>query len=138
MALKYDSYTDARNHLKDLLNAADDGRATVVCRDQQTATVVDAARLQHTLSTLTRGQVQVVAEPEGQWTLLLPGIPVATQAPDFDVAVADFIEGLRDYAADWQDRLRLTSNHAQNWGLVQLIELSDNSQLQDWILGKQP
>ena len=129
------SFTKARNNFKEVLDAAEQGRTATIDRDGQRAVIVNAERLQHTLSVLSRGQVQVVAEPDMSWTLLLPGTPIAAQASDFDVAVAGFIEGLRDHAQDWQQRLRLVPNHADNWGLVQLVELSDQYQLRQWILG---
>ena len=42
---------------------------------------------------------------------------------------------LREYAQDWQDRLLDTPNHRDNWGLVQLIGLSDDEQLREWLVG---
>ncbi|BCB87816.1 hypothetical protein [Phytohabitans suffuscus] len=35
---------------------------------------------------------------------------------------------LREYAEDWQERLLDAPNHAGNWGLVQLVSLSDDDQ----------
>ena len=51
--------------------------------------------------------------------MLLPGVPVA----------------LREYADDWQERRLNAPNHRENWGLVQLISLSDDDQLTDWLVG---
>ena len=42
---------------------------------------------------------------------------------------------LREYAEDWQLRLLNAPNHRDNWGLVQLISLSDDEQLRDWLVG---
>jgi hypothetical protein len=42
---------------------------------------------------------------------------------------------LRDYAHDWQDHLLNAPNHRGNWGLVQLISLSDDEQLREWLVG---
>ena len=42
---------------------------------------------------------------------------------------------LREYAEDWNERLRLTPNHAPHRSVVALIELSDDVQLRDWLLG---
>jgi hypothetical protein len=53
----------------------------------------------------------------------------------FDEAIDDVIDALREYAEDWQDRLLDAPNHANNWGLVQLISLSDDEQLRDWLVG---
>ncbi|MFC6009553.1 hypothetical protein [Nocardia lasii] len=37
--------------------------------------------------------------------------------------------------SDWQDRLRLAANHRDNWGLVQLVCLSTDEQLREWLVG---
>jgi hypothetical protein len=42
---------------------------------------------------------------------------------------------LREYAHDWQDHLLNAANHRENWGLVQLISLSDDEQLREWLVG---
>ena len=43
-----------------------------------------------------------------------------------------------EYAEDWQDRLLDAPNHVGNWGLVQLISLSDDNQLREWLVGSGP
>jgi hypothetical protein len=48
-AVHYDSYTEARAHLKDLLDAAEKGRVATVRRDSATTAVVDVERLRHIL-----------------------------------------------------------------------------------------
>jgi hypothetical protein len=45
------------------------------------------------------------------------------------------IVALREYAEDWQDRLLDAPNHANNWALVQLITLSSEVQLREWLVG---
>jgi hypothetical protein len=42
---------------------------------------------------------------------------------------------LREYAEDWQDHLLHAANHRENWGLVQLITLSSDEQLREWLTG---
>ena len=76
----------------------------------------------------------VVAEGGG-WSVFIPGLPVAADGPTFDEAIEEMVQALRDYADDWQDRLLNAPNHRDNWGLVQLICLSDDSQLRDWLAG---
>lgn len=46
------------------------------------------------------------------------------------------VDALREYAEDWQDRLLDAPDHGENWGLVQLISLSDDDQLREWLVGK--
>ncbi|PSL00711.1 antitoxin of RelE/RelB toxin-antitoxin system [Murinocardiopsis flavida] len=133
----YDSYTDARAHLKALLDAAERGRVATVRRESATTAIVDSERLRHYLAAVTPSQAQVVPEAGG-WSVFIPGLPVAADAGTFDEAVAEMVDALREYADDWQDHLLDAPNHRGNWGLVQLISLSDDGQLRDWVVGEGP
>jgi predicted RNase H-like HicB family nuclease len=130
----YDSYTDARTHLKDLLDAAERGRVATVRRDTRTTAFVDRERLRYFLAAVTPSRAQVVAE-DGGWSVFIPGLPVAADGASFDEALDEMIIALREYAEDWQDRLLDAPNHAGNWGLVQLVSLSDDNQLREWLVG---
>ncbi|WP_410648550.1 prevent-host-death protein [Amycolatopsis sp. cmx-4-54] len=133
-ALHYDSYTEARAHLKDLLDAAEKGRVATVRRDSVQAAVVDVERLRYFLASLLPASAQVVAEGDG-WSVFIPGLPVAADGATFDEALTEMVDALREYAEDWQSRLLEAPNHRDNWGLVQLISLSDDDQLRDWLAG---
>lgn len=133
-AVHYDSYTDARAHLKDLLDAAEKGRVATVRRDSARTAVVDVERLRHVLASLVPLRAQVVPEAEG-WSVFIPGLPVAVDGPTFDEAIIEMVDALREYADDWQERLLDAPNHRENWGLVQLISLSDDEQLRAWLVG---
>ncbi|MFD4429731.1 prevent-host-death protein [Nocardia sp. NPDC058497] len=132
-AVHFDNYTTARAQLKQLLDAADEGRVATVKRDSRQTAVVDAERLRYALTRLcTRAQV---VNEEGVWAVFLDGIPVAADGGTFDEAILAMVDALREYAEDWQDRLRAAPNHSENWGLVQLVELSSDEQLRDWLVG---
>ncbi len=133
----YDSYTEARAHLKDLLDAAERGRVATVRRDAGKTAVVDVERLRRFLASVSPSRAKVVAEADG-WSVFIPGLPVAADAAAFDDAVSEMIVALREYAEDWQERLLDAPNHRNNWGLVQLISLSDDDQLRDWLVGSGP
>ena len=133
-AVHYDSYTDARAHLKDLLDAAEKGCVATVRRDSARAAVVDVERLRHFLALLVPLRAQVVSEAQ-RWSVFIPGLPVAVDGPTFDEAIIEMVEALREYADDWQERLLDSPNHRENWGLVQLISLSDDEQLRAWLVG---
>jgi predicted RNase H-like HicB family nuclease len=133
-SVHYDSYTDARAHLKDLLDAAEKGRVATVRRDSATTAVVDVGRLRHFLASLAPSRAEVVPEAHG-WSVFIPGLPVAADGATFAEAVTEMVDALREYADDWQERLLDSPNHRENWGLVQLISLSDDEQLRDWIVG---
>jgi predicted RNase H-like HicB family nuclease len=132
--MHFDSYTDARTHLKDLLDAAEKGRVATIRRDHARTAVVDVVRLQHVLLSLNQPRAHVVAE-SGGWSVFIPGLPVAADGATFDEAITEMIASLREYAEDWQDRLLDTPNHRDSWGLVQLIGLSDDTQLREWLVG---
>lgn len=133
-AVHYDSYSDARAHLKDLLDAAERGRVATVRRDAASAAVLDVARLRHFLATVVPSRAQVVPEAGG-WSVFIAGLPIAADGATFDEAVDEMVQALREYAEDWQDRLLDAPNHRDNWGLVQLISLSDDDQLREWLAG---
>lgn len=133
-AVHYDSYTDARNNLKHLLDAAEHGLVATVRRDAAVTAVLDAGRLRHFLASVVPSRAQVVQEGGG-WSVFIPGLPIAADAAIFDDAIGEMIEALREYAQDWQDHLLNAPNHRDNWGLVQLISLSDDDQLRGWLVG---
>jgi predicted RNase H-like HicB family nuclease len=132
--MHFDSYTDARTHLKDILDAAEKGRVATIRRDHARTAVVDVVRLQHVLVAVNQPRAHVVAESDG-WSVFIPGLPVAADGASLEEAVTEMITSLREYAADWQERLLDTPNHRDNWGLVQLIGLSDDTQLREWLVG---
>ena len=133
-SVHYDSYTDARNNLKALLDAAENGQVATVRRESATTAVLDAARLRYFLASVVPSRAQVVQEAGG-WSVFIPGLPVAADGATFDEAATEMIDALREYAQDWQDRLLHAPNHRDNWGLVQLISLSDDDQLREWLVG---
>jgi predicted RNase H-like HicB family nuclease len=134
-AVHYDSYTEARTHLKDLLDAAEKGRVATVRRDDVVTAVVDVERLRHFLASIVPSRAQVVPE-EGGWSVFIPGLPVAADGATFDEAVLEMVDALREYAEDWQLRLLDAPNHRNHWGLVQLISFSSDDQLRDWLVGE--
>ena len=129
----YRSAREAREHFKEILDAADDGRPATVTRDARRVAAVDADRLVHFLTRVRPSGAQVVAENDG-WSLFIPGLPVAADGATLDEAADEMIDALRDYAEEWADHLRLAPNHAENWGIVQIVALSSDEQLRDWLL----
>jgi len=132
--VRFESYSDARAHLKTLLDAAADGRPALVRRAPDLVAVVDAHRLRQALVGIVPS-AEVVAEAGG-WSAFVPGVPVAADGSTFDEAVDEMVDALREYAADWEARLRLAPNHARHWPLVQLIAISDDDELRAWLIGE--
>ena len=131
------SYTAARTNLRALLDTAHAGRVTTLTRDHQRFAVVDADELRDQLAAL-RSSGAVVTCEGGGWSAFLPGVPVSGEGDDLDGAIQDLIEALRDYAAEWNERLLDAPNHRGNWVLVALTELSDDAQLRNWLLCDEP
>jgi predicted RNase H-like HicB family nuclease len=134
-AVHFDSYTEARAHLKALLDAAERGRVATVRRESATTAIVDVERLRHYLAAVAPSRAQAVPE-DGGWSIFIPGLPIAADGRTFNEAVTEMVGALREYAEDWQDHLLDAPNHRENWGLVQLISLSDDDQLREWLVGK--
>lgn len=127
------SYTSARTHLRGVLDAARAGLVTTVVRDTERYVVIDAEMLREELSRLMPSRAVVVAEGGG-WSAIVPGVPVHGDAATFDAAIADLIQALREYAVDWNEHLHAVPNHRQHRTLVELVELSSDAQLREWLL----
>lgn len=130
----FSSYTQARQHLRAVLDAASSGFVTTIDRDDERFLVVSAQRQREDLATLRPANAAVVAEGGG-WAVVLPGLPVHGDGDTFDDAIDDAVLALREYAEDWNARLRNAPNHRQHHAVVELVELSTDEQLRDWILG---
>lgn len=132
-AAHYTSFSSARAHLKELLDAAEVGLPASIIRGGNRSVVVHGGRLISLLAQSRPAHTQVVHE-NGTWAAMLPGAPLAGEGETFDEAIDDLVSVMRDYAQDWIDRLHVAPNHADQWSLVQLIELSEDEQLRDWLL----
>jgi hypothetical protein len=130
----FNSYSAARSHLRDLLDAAHAGYVTTLDRERERYAVVDGDVLREQLATLLPSHAVAVAEGGG-WATFLPGLPLSGEGDHLDGALEDLIEALREYAVDWNERLLHAPNHRGNWALVTLVELSDDTQLKEWLLG---
>ena len=127
----FDTLTEARKHIGDLMNAAESGRPASIRRKLHRAALVDAERLRAALAQLLPS-AELVPENDG-WSVFLPGLPIAADGASFDDALDEMVLALREYADDWSDHLLHAPNHAKNWGLVQLVELSSDDQLKAWL-----
>ena len=130
----FGSFTEARTNFRSVLDAARAGLITTVARGDEQFVVSPAVARSAELRRLLPARAVVVAEEGGGWVALLPGVPVHGDADTFDAAVDDLVEALRDYAADWNERLHAVRNHVEHRSLVELVELSDDGQLRAWLL----
>ncbi len=135
VATDFPSATEARANFKDILDAASKGRAVTIGRADHVFAVVDADDLRQSLTASIRADAEVAVE-DGVWVGAIPGVPVAAEGEDLDDLVAELVQALREYAEDWHERLSHFSNHRQNRLLVQLVQLSTDEQLAEWLSGE--
>lgn len=128
------SFTEARKQFRSVLDAAHAGLVTTVDRDKERFVVVAADHLRDELARL-RPSHAVVAAEGGGWSVMLPGLPVHGDGGTFDEAIADTVLALREYAEDWNARLHTAPNHRVHRSVVELVELSTDDQLRQWLLG---
>ena len=131
IAVDYPTFTDARTHLKDVLDSNARGITVTVRRDEQVSAVVPANRLRDYFFRTVTPRVRLVAEDD-RVVALMEGRPFVSEGADVDDALADLALTLREYAEDWEERLQYASNHTQQWALVQLIKLSTDDELSEW------
>lgn len=130
----FESYTHARRNFRAVLDSASAGFVTTVARESERYLVVPADQRRAELARHRPSEAQVIAEGGG-WAVILPGLPVYGDGETFDAALDDAIAALREYAEDWNDRLRLAPNHTRHRAVVELVELSTDEQLRDWLVG---
>jgi predicted RNase H-like HicB family nuclease len=133
MSVSFESFTEGRAHLKQLLDAADRGVPATLRRDDERVAFVDVERYLAFLRDSVPERAEVVPEGGG-WSLFIPGVPVAADGATFDEALDEMAGALREYAEDWEARLHAAPNHKDRWALVQLIGLSDDAQLRSWLV----
>lgn len=127
----YPTYSSARTHFKNVLDAAEGGRSVTVARDGQISVVVPATRLRDFFFRAVSPRVEL-AQEDGRVIALMLGRPFVSEGANVDEALDDLAESLREYAEDWESRLQYAPNHRDNWALVQLIKLSSDEELLDW------
>ncbi|MEQ1735390.1 MAG: GNAT family N-acetyltransferase [Rhodoglobus sp.] len=113
-----------------------DAEATLhsVERDSRTSAVVDGERLRNHFAATVAATPEGVLR-EGVWVVTIPGLPIAVEASQYEDAISELVLALREYAEDWHGLLDQAPNHADNWGLVQLVERSTEEQLKRWVTG---
>ena len=132
ITVDYPTFSEARKDLKRVYDVSESGRTVTLGRDNYVAAVVNAERLRDFFSRTVSPRVQAQFE-DGVWVAYMEGRPFVSEGSTLAEAVADLVASLREYSEDWEDRLQTAPNHAGNWGLVQLVHLSSDDQLTDWM-----
>lgn len=132
IAADYPTYSRAREHFKEMLDATASGRIVTVARDGALSAVVPAERLREYFFRTVSPRVSVFRE-DGAVVALMDGRPFVSTGTDVDDALDDLALSLREYAEDWDARLHTAPNHHDAWGLVQLVKLSTDDELRAWL-----
>ena len=133
--MEYLSFTDTRKQLREVLDNVEAGMPIGIERHGKQVALIESDKLQEVLLDSHRlGRPEAVAEAGG-WSVFLPGAPIAADGADLGEAVDEFISALREYAEDWQARLRFAPNHRDRWPLVQFVSLSSDADLARWVSG---
>lgn len=135
MSVSFESFTEARKQLKQLIDAADRGVPAALRRDDDRVALVDVERYLAFLRDHVQDRAEVVPEAGG-WSVFIPGTPVAADGRTLEEAIEEMVDALREYAEDWEKRLYAAPNQQDRWALVQLVGLSDRSQLRSWLIGE--
>lgn len=134
-ATNFPSATEARANFKGILDAASQGRLVTINRADHVFAVMDAGVLRESLASSIRAGTEVAVE-HGVWVGAIPGLPIAVEGEDLEDLTAELVQALREYAEDWSNRLSHYVNHRQNRLLVQLVQLSTDEQLAEWLSGE--
>lgn len=127
----YQTFSSARIHLKEVLDRARTGRVVTISRGTDVSAVVSAGRLRDYFFRTVPPRIEIAHE-DGRVIALMRSRPFVSEGLTVDDALADMVESLREYAEDWGDHLSEAPNHAGNWALVQLVQLSTDEELLDW------
>ncbi|WP_372698736.1 hypothetical protein [Arthrobacter sp. JSM 101049] len=127
------TYSQARVGLKSILDSSAHGGITEISSGDRRAAVVDSARLRDYLRNAVSFPVTVHRE-DNAYVLLSQGQSFAAEATTIDEAVDLLVDDLVDYAQEWPAHYSSASNHAHNWGLVQLVALSTRDELRAFLV----
>lgn len=126
---------EARDHLRAVLDAAEQGDAVVLRRDEPLVLlrrdVLDAdlaARYP------IEPQVSFTTVGVAMW---IDGMPVHAEAGTYDEAEDAFLDALVDYASLWIEELRHAPNHRQHAGRVRRVAIyaGDREELRRAVFG---
>lgn len=128
----YPSFTEARRSFKNILDAVKDGAVVSIERGNEVAVVADRARFLELLLRAEQSTAKVVPDDDA-WVIMIPNTPFAAEGSSLDAAIDELIANLREYASEWVEHFASAPNHSGFWALVQLVNLSSDDGLRDWL-----
>jgi hypothetical protein len=137
--LEFARITDARSRLKEIYDSAERRVPSVVQREHDApVAVVLKADLVQALRALCPVEPQVRFAESGRVSAWIDGLPVSAEGASLGAVEQGLVDALRDYAGTWVDDLGRYPNHEQNWGIVNLVLLSDDAALIEHLFGDEP
>lgn len=138
--LHYDTLTESREHLPEVIDAAQGGLMVCMRRGRSRkhaqdgpVSVVKTAVLRNILETLVA--VDSEYEPsDGLYTVAVTGYPLATEGESWSAAVGELVDDIRVYCDDWVSRLRHAPNHEGNVPLVYMAQAMTDAELHEWLM----
>jgi hypothetical protein len=89
-------------------------------------------RIREHLSHVVSPAVRILHE-NGRVIALMNGRGFASEGTTLEGVLQDLVLTLREYSQDWDDRLKHAPNHIHNRDLVQLVALSTDDELLQWL-----
>ena len=134
--LEYTKITDARSAISEIYSTAERHLAVVMRRESDApVAVIHRDDLKRALRALCPLEPQVRFSADEHVSMWIEGLPVSAEGSTFESAGADLLHSLRAYSLTWVEDLRDYPNHKQNWGVVNLVLLSDDDELQVHMFG---
>jgi hypothetical protein len=93
---------------------------------------LEERQLQEHLNNSTYVTVTSGKEDDFYW-MTIPELPLAIESGTRFGVILVMVAALREYAEDWEARLRTAPNHAHNEDFVQLVGLSTDVELTRWL-----
>jgi hypothetical protein len=140
-SLQYDTFKDSRDHLAEVLDAAQEGLLVSLRRGRShrqvragSVAVVKTSVLQELLERVVADSVEAVYNSEDDlYTVAIRGLPLAAEGESLSDALDDLVDEVRDYCDDWVSRLRFAPNHEGNIPIVYLAQTMTDDELHDWL-----
>lgn len=128
------SSTEARTHWRDIMNASSQGVPVTIGRHgSAVSAVTDAGRLREYLAETLDPHALTFVEG-GVHAIILDRRGFASEGETLEDAIEDMLHQLREYVDDWGEHYSTAPNHQDNWALVQMISMSSDSQLREWLI----
>ena len=135
--LEYPKITDARAAISEIYSTVERHLVVRIMREGDApVAVIRRDDLKEALQALSPLDPQVRFSKNGTVSMWIEGLPISSQGSSFDEAGEELIKALRDYAQTWVEELKNYPNHKERWGVANLVLLSDDDELREFLFGK--